>query len=364
MIIKTITCHDVRNHGASLQAFALQTFLEGWGHNVEVIDYIPSYFAFSIKRIGNPKFNKPLIRQLRILIGIPSKLKRLKRQRIFDRFNRTFLHRTARYSSFQDLLSAPPIADVYIAGSDQIWNTQFQSGRDPAFYLDFVPIGKKRVSYAASFASNNILPRYEGFVKDMLSKFDAISVREFSSLGLLKDLGREDGVSVLDPVFLLTSEQWSKYLGFSKEKNYILVYDFDNNPEIKRLAINLSSKYKMSIVGVGPNRIKYSEKSYVFIGPLDFLRLCKDASMIISNSFHATAFSLIFHVPFYVVNRFESINIRMHDLLEQVGLLKLIIADNNGAVESIPNIDWDDVQNKIDSLIKDSKDFLKQSIEL
>ena len=170
MKIKTITCHDVYNLGASLQAYALQNYLLSLGHEVEIIHYKPDYLSNHHKLwlVANPKFNIPFIKQLYLLAKLPGRLIALKRKKVFDSFTSKYLRLTRRYNSYEDLKNDAPEADCYIAGSDQIWNTLFRNGRDAAFYLDFGNQNIKRISYAASFATPEIVPEYKEFVKDKL----------------------------------------------------------------------------------------------------------------------------------------------------------------------------------------------------
>ena len=129
MRIKTITCHDVYNAGASLQAYALVTYLRSLGHEAEIIDYKPDYLAhYRLTGINNPRYDKPVIRELYTLAKLPGRFKARhgKRKKSFDAFTKEFLPTTKRrYISNDDLKQNPPEADVYFAGSDQIWNCFF-----------------------------------------------------------------------------------------------------------------------------------------------------------------------------------------------------------------------------------------------
>ena len=158
MKIRTITCHDVANYGAALQALALQTYLKKEGHDVRIIDYVPEYIKpYDIWKV-NPASHlyKPskyffafkLFWALRKYVHIRPTMKRLE---AFKEFNGKYLELTRRYSSYEELANDPPIADVYIAGSDQIWRTNLMNGKDPAFYLQFGNKTVRRMSYAASF---------------------------------------------------------------------------------------------------------------------------------------------------------------------------------------------------------------------
>ena len=161
MKIKTITCHDVYNVGASSQAFALVSYLRKRGHDAQIIDYKPYNLSnhYPLWVLGNPAYDKPILRELYNLAKLPGRLKARngKRKAEYDRFTAEFLPLTPRrYTSNDDLKQNPPEADVYFAGSDQIWNCFFPNGKDPAFYLDFAPAGSVRASYAASFAMDDI----------------------------------------------------------------------------------------------------------------------------------------------------------------------------------------------------------------
>ena len=226
MKIKTITCHDVYNLGASLQAFALQNYLESDGHDVEVIDYKPCYLSnhYKLWGVGNERFHKPILWQLYNLAKFPGRVSALPRKKVFDEFTKKYLRLTKRYNSFEELRANPPEADVYVAGSDQIWNTTFNNGIDPAFYLNF---GKaKKISYAASFATEKLRKGTESFVKEMLDNFNGISVREESGINIIKSTGH-NGIVVVDPVFLLSQDQWESVSNnIGEGKDYILVYSF------------------------------------------------------------------------------------------------------------------------------------------
>lgn len=364
MIIKTITCHDVYNLGASLQAYALQKYLENKGHEVEIIDYKPNYLSghFKLWGVYNPIFDKPIIKQLYLIAKLPGRIKALKRKKAFDEFTKNHLKLTKRYHSNEELKNDCPKADVYIAGSDQIWNTLFPNGKDPAFYLDFVPQGKKKISYAASFATKDIADDLKPFVRRMLSNLDSVSIREKSSLPLLASLGRPDGVAVCDPVFLLEKREWEKIVSqsLSFNKDYVLTYDFESNSTIKEIALRLKKEKGLKIYNVGPFIMSYADKNYVNAGPLEFLSLISHSSFVISNSFHATAFSIIFNKEFCVVNREEEINNRMESLLTDLHLIKRLVTGFH--LELLNNINHDDVQLLLHKYVDNSKKYLDNSL--
>ena len=364
MQIKTITCHDVYNHGASLQAYALQTYLESLGHTVEIIDYKPDYLSrhYLLWSVDNPVFDKPLVKQLYLLAKLPERLIALKRKRLFDEFTKKYLQLTSkRYHSNEELKAEPPLADMYIAGSDQIWNTLFQNGRDAAFYLDFAPASAKRISYAASFATEDVADEYRPFVCKMLQNFDAVSIRERCSLPLLTTLGRADGIAVCDPVFLLSNAQWESLLPQQQNKEkYLLVYDTEFMSKVKEIAKRIAKEKNLKIYNVSASRIGYADKDLWISSPINFVQLIRDASYVVSNSFHASAFSIVFERDFCVINRSEDINERMKSLLSNYELEERLVA---GYSENILKpIDYQQVRPQVQKDIEYSKEFLNQSL--
>lgn len=163
MIIKTITCQKVNNHGATLQAYALMHYLESLGNDVEIIDYIPERFNHFRPFVCNTEkyANNIILKTAYICAKFPSrfvgylKYKNSLRKTNFENFWNKYYHLTKCYKTFDELKNNPPEADLYIAGSDQIWNTMMENGKDPAYYLQFVKNGI-RATYAASFSVSEI----------------------------------------------------------------------------------------------------------------------------------------------------------------------------------------------------------------
>ena len=343
-------------------------YLEKIGHNAEAIHYKPDYLSnhFNLWRISNNRFNKNVfIKLLYLVLKLPSRLKSLKRKKNFDIFSKKNIKSTLKlYRSNEDLKRNLPEADAYICGSDQIWNSFFENGKDPAFYLDFVPDYKLKISYAASFAIDELDENIKDFVKQKVSNLDFVSVREISGKKILNDLGFNNVSQVLDPVFLLKSEHWDSLITIKKEsEKYIFVYDFDSNPFIQSMAENYKKKYGLKIITVN-QLIKYADKNYFLEGPEKFLALVKNAEFVISNSFHAVAFSIIFKKDFVVFNRQDKINTRMRDLLASINLSQLLILDKDMSENhEINSINYNLAQEYLDTLINSSKQFLVKALK-
>lgn len=366
MKIKTITCHKVNNHGANLQAVALMHYLEDLGNDVEIIDYFPEYFKhFRPLYCGTPKYAaNPVTRFAYICAKFPGRLKsyleykKSDRKKNFEAFRDKYYRLTDTYESFEELKANPPKADLYIAGSDQIWNTMMNNGKDPAYYLQFAPKNTTTATYAASFSVSEIPDELKEQTKKYIKSIDFVSVREKSALKILDDLGILNGQAVLDPVFLLEKKQWSKIESNIKlDDEYVLVYDFEGSDEVKKFAVKYAQKHNLKIYSLYKN--EYCDKSFENFGPDVFLSLIKNAEFIVSNSFHATAFSLIYEKEFAVIKRQEGINSRMVDLLESVGIDDRIV----DSYQEFNAIDFNLVKEKLEIEVEKSKGYLKKVLE-
>ena len=352
MKIKTITCHDVYNVGASLQAYALALYLHKQGHEIEIINYKPDYLKhYELFGVRNPRYDKPVLREVYQILKFPGRLASQfdARKKAFDDFTRRYLPvGSITYRSNDELKKNPPEADLYIAGSDQIWNPVFQNGKDPAFFLDFVPGDKIRASYAASFATTVIPQECEQMISAMVRRLDYVSVRENSAVSIVEKYGVKNAVHVLDPVFLLSTEEWCEIeLPVDVGAPYLFVYDFENDESIRTFAIKKAEEKGLKIVSMF--RADYSDMVISGAGPREFISLIRNAEYVVSNSFHATAFSILFHVPFAVFDRNEQINERMKDILSITGLY----AQND-------NPDYKAVEKRIEARRTISVDYLEK----
>ena len=377
MKIKTITCHHVYNYGASLQAYALQHYLETLGHEVEIIDFNPWFHCDRYNPFWMPK--NAIGRAAQIIKILPfmryiwypykaykgGMFKTWGRKAAFDKFEKEYYHLTPiKYYSSEQLQKKPPRADVYVAGSDQIWNTFSENGKEPGYYLDFGKESIKRISYAASLATSTIKEEYKVFIKEKLARFNAISVRENTGAKLLADLGIDNISVVLDPVFLLDKSEWQQLslkgnlYGLSHE-SYVLVYDFLGNDENMISFVKAYAKEKsLKIVSIND----FSERDYADMninnaGPLEFLALINNAACVVASSFHATAFSVILEKEFYTFNlKGYNNSSRMLDLLSSIGLQERM---NSKVLINHP-IDWRKKTSNLLLRLKQSKDFIHQ----
>lgn len=318
MRICTITCSNTDNHGARLQTYALAKYLRDQGNDVSVIDYRPPYMDQSFRVFFWPRLS--IKEWAKFFLRFPRRIRSKKRHKSFLAFSEKYIPLTAKiYRSIQELRQDPPKADVYIAGSDQIWNTYFPNGTDPAFYLDFGPKTTRRESFAASFATTELRPGTEVFVRTNLSRFDKLSVREESGLSLLEQLGILGGVREDDPVFLLSAEKWENLAdGTGDGEHYLLVYDFFSDPTLKQKAKNVARSRNLRIFSISPFKQYYADRNFTTAGPKSFVSLIKNAVIVVTNSYHAIAFCSIFQREYLFVPRPDGLNARIEDLIKRL----------------------------------------------
>lgn len=291
MKIDTLTLHKTNNCGSSLQTYALQQFLIRLGYETEVIDYDPRYLH------NNGDKLRALLQ--RILFRKDVKYG----ESLFQDFNERYLKLTAKtYRSYKELADNPPNADLFIAGSDQIWNPTYECGNDEAFFLSFVP-ANKRMSYAASVGADNLDDAAYDRIARSVEQFPYLSVREKTTSTILeRRLGRHVQYSC-DPTFLLDAPDYRDIAEYQccPDEPYALVYLAPQCPELDD-SVTLCKKCGLKVVQMFHYRKKCDCDLHIKNpGPRDFVGLIDRAGMIVTGSFHATVFSHILRKQFNVV---------------------------------------------------------------
>lgn len=337
MRVGVITFHRAINYGAALQTYALQKALLCLGVDVELIDYRCEYMEKLYKPIGG--FNQKMIKQnIRSIINfIPYKRK----VKSFREMMSDNLNLSAKVYDSSSISSANDRYDVFITGSDQVFNYAC-SRFDKNYFLSFVQDERKIFSYAASFGVESIPEQYRHEYRKLLNRFNGISVREESGRSMVWDLlGRECNVHV-DPVFLLDTEDWSRLAKRPKATGYILIYRLNKSNIINDFARKLAEKTGKRIINVGQDiidRIKNPD----FDGSIgtsveEFLGLIKYADYVVTNSFHGTALSIIFKRNFYVETKQKDFkkNDRAEHLLKLTGLTGSSIESVDDCILNVP----------------------------
>lgn len=361
MKIGIITFQRAYSYGAKLQAYALSTYLCMLGHQAEIIDYsnIGEGKAPGIKFNSFNSFIKSFICYLNSFIK-----EKLRRKKINDFFFKKTPHTLQHYNS-ETIKNIEKDFDIFIAGSDQIWCPRYNLG-DLNFLLSFVKDSKKKFSYAASFGFSSIDFKYEKTYKQCLNSFNKILVRETEGVNIVRQLTQRDADVVLDPTFLLNIEQWNTiaYYPFKKKIKYILCFKILSVSSVyKKLIDHLSllTGYHIIVIDTSYRYKPIKGRLYSTAGPEEFLGLIKEAQLIVTNSFHATVFSILFNKNFYTVLNENGLNSRMTDLTNKLGLSHRMF-DDKSELPTLANlnINYQEVNYRLDNEICKSKKLLSE----
>lgn len=304
MKVGLLTLHKIYNAGSILQAYATQVLLDRVGASTEIIDYKYPNKTHSrgestwsrFKRDGLSRANAML---KRTLPGRPDMQYRDRYREARDSWYRTS---ELEYESRVELLCQPPTYEAYVVGSDQVWHPR-TAGRDSTFLLDFAENLGTRFSYASSFGSPYLPTENHAIYRSSLADFDAISVREESGVEIVRLLTGRTAELVLDPTLMVASKDWKREArSAGLEEPYILCYGSNpGNNYMERLATHLGRQTGYRVCRVHGNFFNYFDRNIehrLDIGPREWLDCVANASLVIGQSFHATAFAVHFGRPF------------------------------------------------------------------
>lgn len=360
--ISLITLHRVTNFGSLLQTYATQNYLEQKGYTVEVIDFVPEGLSF--RRAIWPK-NTNIVKQLIKLL--PLFIVNIIQFRMCDSFLKRNIHLTGkRYTCFESLQKEPPIADFYLSGSDQIWNTQNSNKANDiqAYFLDFVQDIPK-VAYAGSFGKTELTDGESDDICRWLKSYKAISVREDQAKEMLSKIGIK-AEHVLDPTLLLDSNDWKRFFGseFTPIRRYVFVYNLNRNKTLELAAKKIAREKNLAIINFADSlEFIKGAKNLINNTPYDFLRYMSAAEYVVTDSFHGTAFSLNFGKQFLVVQP-PKYSVRLESILRLAGCEDRVFNDENEALKiSNKVINYGQVTPKLSEARRKSEMFLNLALE-
>lgn len=357
MRIGIITIHWGINYGSVLQTYALAHKIEKKmpQSTVEVINYIPRVYSVKRRYFFTNQYRWPR-NWLYYVATLPGKLRN---QHIFNSFLNHYVPLSSPLYTENEVKKKFSDLDICITGSDQVWNSNYNEGFDPMYYLMFTSSSTKKISYAASCGKNNFdEDEFERAIQ-ALENFDGVSVRETNFEKVLSKFIKCD--VVLDPIFLLNHEEWK---GISKHvsklpDHYVLIFWIGPVPdEIKRFATKLAKEIGIKIVSLQFGHIwtYYKNKPIKIIlnrEPREFLWLIDNADYIVTNSFHGTAFSIHFRKQFYAFK--PAYSIRIESLLNIFNLESRLVKSETRETEYI---DYANVEIIKKSWIEKSEKFL------
>ena len=304
MKVDVITRHAIINYGSLLQAIATQAVIEQLGHSCEIIEYIREDETYkeiektSLKR--KPNWNSNIIkRSIYLSTRQPESILSGKK---FERERKKYLRVTRHYGSLYELEADPPKADVYVTGSDQVWGPVGVGVYDKAYCLSFLPTEAKKISYAASFGHTNFTPELKQYFSDLLRRYDYITVREMSAVEIVKNL-KLAVQQVIDPTLLLGYDYWEQYIAPSCKEKYVLIYQLHNDRKLGDFAKKIAQERKLKLVRISTSLHQIiREGEFIWCPSIsEFLSYIKYAELLITDSFHGTAFAINFNTPFVEV---------------------------------------------------------------
>lgn len=367
MKVGILTFHNAHNYGAALQAYALRSKLREMGHDTHIIDYrnkniekkyreklhvivskkqiyLPIYWPSIIKQVQNNKFAQSEWR---------------KQYKNFRMFLNTILLENKEERLTKEKLSDLDY-DAFICGSDQIWTSYITGGLDPVYFLDFNTNALK-VAYAASINTKNIPIDEQPYFKEKVKQLDFVATREATVAEVLGKLCGRDIQSVLDPTLLLDAKDYEKLLSNKKEKEkYIFAYFIQEDAKLMKCAQYVAQKlgYKLIELHYYLQKDLEGHNQRADMGPSEFLTYMKHAEFILTNSFHGTIFSILYHKSFYSVYTKDE---RKDDLLKAVDLEKRHINEVS-EIDLQDHIDYIQVDKLLSDYRKTSLEFLQDAL--
>ena len=361
MKIGILTFHCAHNYGAVLQCYALQETLKSMGHDVEVIDYRPKYLVAPYKKFYINRFIsgeliktiKKIIREF-LLFNI-----RFKRYYAFNHFIKTYFNLSEKIQGN----NIPSKYDVYIMGSDQIWNPCITLAFDDVYFGNFIfsKNDKKYIAYAASLGISSLNEDAKKYFQSALNNFNGIGVRESSMVKILQPLTNKKIEIVLDPTLLVNPKIWDNITKTPIIKGkYVLIYQVKGDENTKRIAELIAKEIGANVIELTAIiSARFNKNKLQYESPENFLGFIKNASFIVTTSFHGTAFSIIFNRPFYSISLGGN-DTRVLSILKNVGLENRLIPKD--CSPKFSEIDYSDVNINISKLRNKSKDFLIKEI--
>ena len=339
-----MTFHWATNYGAVLQSFALQTYLMEHGKDVHIIDYVPKGFEKTLPQALIGKSVSQIRKQLR----------EYQKERKMRSFRKKYLRLTKRFLSLEDLRNHEWPTGVYICGSDQIWNPYFtmhgEKGVTTSYFLDFLSKGQK-IAFAASFGVTSLNNDMKQVIAPLLRQFDRISVRELTGVSILEEMGIQAEL-VCDPVFLIQRTQYERLMSEQTDHEKVFTYILHKNQDTAyEIAAFIQKRLQVGC---------YEQIDTMSIE--EWLSVLRSAKFVVTNSFHAIAFSIIFHIPFIaILIRGNGMNDRLLTLLSSVGMEYRTICDMDEAKINYiiqDQIDWNAVDNAVQRIRERSQSFL------
>lgn len=343
MKIVLLTIWKVGNYGAEMQTYATVKALQQLGHEVVVLDY----------RLKEERGIRGCLNTTLASLT-PT-------QRKFESFWKNNIPSSKHFRTKEELKNGLPSADLYLVGSDQVWNPAITKDKCMDFFLDFVPEGKRRAAYASSLGVSEwkVDPSITDRIKIQLSKFEHISCRESDGVKILNDIFGVTSINVLDPTLLFSG--YPELTGNSTQRNTFVYYPLFGGKEMEDLCQQTASVLNLEYIN--NNLCSYWIRGRIWNRPSisEWVRNFAEAKFVATQSFHGTAFSIIHKKQFFVVYNGGKVS-RIANLLDALGIRDRLFSTVEAAREAQPwntMIDYHIVDSRLNEMRKISWDFLK-----
>ena len=375
--------HNNYNFGGLLQAYALPKVIkEHFGIEAEQIDYIPAEQKTKIKPNNDKKSVLQYLYQLVynfgiVFFGTISKKNLYQRKQAFDSFMDEILHSEIAYDQ-NTISKSLDQYRLFICGGDQIWNDYKEKQNIKVYTLQFVPSHVKKIAYAPSMAILETTSDFNQIMRTGLNELNSVSVREKKSVSLLELLTNKKINIVVDPVLLMTENEWECVARVPQKKDkYILCYLLGDSEEYREAVKKFARKMKKPILTFPHIFLNVVRKCDLFFGdihdytsgPREFLGLIRNAEFVITDSFHACVFSMIFKTPFVVFERNKigekgNMNSRIYDFLEEYHLENQLVSEKELAdMKEIPGIDFTYAHKHWEKRREESLKYLENALK-
>lgn len=361
--IGIMTWHYYPNFGSALQSFALQSVIAELGYDTKIINY-------RNLKYGKQNRVKDVCRYVLDIIFRKTGFLVDKFCYPFIRFHYQFLKQTKLIQDESKLPKVCKMFDAVVCGSDQIWAPNVFNS---VYMLDFVPNTIKKVSYAASIGLNDIPDELVNSYKKLLSNFCMISVRERLGAEIIKEKCGITASVVLDPTLLMDANKWSRLENAPKnlgDERYVFCYFLKHDHNYAESVRRFAKKHGYRILGYTINHddCSWMDKKIEKIGPCEFLWLIHNAAVVITDSYHGTIFSLLYHKDFITLERFESADVicqnsRIYQLKDYFGLDNQIVKVDASSEFVINKVNYDIFENQLTQLRKASVEYLMSALE-
>lgn len=368
-----ITYHHDCNYGTVLQAYALQKAIDCIDdYQAEIIDYR----AAEEKKLTRWQLIFIRIKRLPVYFLEWRRVRNLmKYEKVLNAKSTTFdsffekHHKESKktFYSFSELKQFNHNYDILVTGSDQTWSPKI--GLFPAFFLEFGPPKALRIAYAPSIGVSKLSEEEVLFFNDHLQSFEAISCRERLGTEILKAAVKGKLIhNVLDPTFLLTKEKWNE-IAETPDINgdYIFCYFIGHKTYYRDIAQQLSKELELPLFFI-PVSWQDVDKGYNLVaeaGPKEFLGLIRNARLVLTDSFHGTAFSINYRKTFYTFTKIEGgrgamDNSRLYDILSKLHLEDRLY-DTAGEIK-FTDVDYSQAEKILEDERQQSLAFLKNAL--